>query len=120
MGKMDEGVERLAFTQQELELLSSLRDVEKDGWPLRFWCAKEAVAKAVGQGMIGGPRALVVQALDMHSGMVQIGLAGELARRVHNVDGSTLTAFTAREGDLILAISLCKYQGRIKEHEEKS
>jgi phosphopantetheine--protein transferase-like protein len=121
LGRMNEDIKKFAFTSQEQELLSALPDVEmeNDGWPLRLWCAKEAVAKALGQGMIGGPQALCVEALDVHSGMVQIGLVGELARRAHDVNGSTLTAFTARAEDLIVAISLFKGTGETKEHEEK-
>jgi phosphopantetheinyl transferase len=109
---MNEHVQTLAFTDQERELLSSVPESQKDGWSLRFWCAKEAVAKALGQGMVGGPQALVVQALDMQSGLAQIGLAGELAHRVAEEDGVTLTAFTAREGDLVVATSLL-YQPEI-------
>lgn len=120
VGRMNEDVEKLAFTPQERELLSSVRDAEKDGWPLQFWCAKEAVAKALGQGMVGGPQALVVQVLDAHSGMVQVGLAGELPRQAREADGLTLTAFTAREGDLIVATSLCRSEGRMEGHEERS
>jgi phosphopantetheine--protein transferase-like protein len=105
---MNEDVEALAFTPQERGLLSSVGDAEKDEWPLRLWCAKEAVAKALGQGMIGGPQALVVQDLDAHSGRVEVSLAGELARRVRDEDGLALTAFTAREGDLVIATSLYK------------
>jgi len=120
VGRMNEDVEKLAFTPQERELLSSVRDAEKDGWPLQFWCAKEAVAKALGQGMVGGPQALVVQVLDADSGMVQVSLAGELPRQAREADGLTLTAFTAREGDLIVATSLCRSEGRMERHEERS
>jgi phosphopantetheine--protein transferase-like protein len=108
MGRMNEHVEALAFTSRERELLSSVSGSQKDGWPLRFWCAKEAAAKALGQGMVGGPQALVVQALDTKSGIAQISLAGELAHRVREADGIILTAFTAREGDLVVATSLYK------------
>jgi phosphopantetheinyl transferase/acyl carrier protein len=134
VGRMNQDVEALAFVPEERELLSSLRDVEEDEWPLRFWCAKEAVAKAVGQGLIEGPQSVIVKALDTHNGTVQISLAGKLARRVRDVDGSmrrrvrdsggtprqrsALGAVTAREGDLILAIALYKPNRRVDENEE--
>jgi len=107
VGRMNEDVERLAFTPEEQELLSSVRHASDDGWPLRFWCAKEAVAKALGQGMIGGPQALVVKELDAGTGTVKVSLAGEMARRCPQ-SNNTLTAHTARENDLIVATALCE------------
>jgi phosphopantetheinyl transferase len=120
LGRMNEDIKKFAFTSQEQDLLSALPDMENDGWPLRFWCAKEAVAKALGQGMILGPQALFVKDLDVTSGMVRIGVTGDLASRVRTADGSTFTAFTLREGDLMLAISLYNGEARAKTHEKKS
>jgi len=107
VGRMNEDVEGLAFTPEEQELLSSVRHASDDGWPLRFWCAKEAVAKALGQGMIGGPQALVVKALDAVTGTVKMSLDGEMARRCPG-SNNMLTVYTAREGDLIIATALCE------------
>jgi len=119
VGHMNKDVEALAFTPQEQELLSSVGDAEKDGWSLRLWCAKEAVAKALGQGMVSGPQALVVQALDADSGIAQVGLTGELSRRICKGGSLTLTAFTACEGDLIVATALCSLEGRKGGDEKK-
>jgi len=73
---------------------------------LRLWCAKEAVAKALGLGLVGGPRGLVVEQLDPASGSVQLRLSGEMAERLPTVDGRTLVAHTARERDLVVATSV--------------
>ena len=43
------------FTEAELSLLKSLAPDEKEGAAVGFWCAKEAVAKALGSGMEGEP-----------------------------------------------------------------
>jgi len=84
VGRVNEDVERVAFTPQEQELLSSVRHASNDDWPLRFWCAKEAVAKALGQGMVAGPQALVVEALDVHTGSVKIrNPKSEIRNQVH-------------------------------------
>jgi phosphopantetheinyl transferase len=107
-------MEELAFAAGERELLSAVQGIQEDDWPLRFWCAKEAVAKAWGQGLVDGPRSLVVKALDTDSGAVQVGLSEQLARRVGQVHGDTrrhrddlvVTALTAREGDLVTAVSV--------------
>jgi phosphopantetheinyl transferase/acyl carrier protein len=113
LGRMNADIEELAFAAEERELLSAVQGVEEDEWPLRFWCAKEAVAKALGHGMVGGPRSLVVQALDAASGVLQLGLTGEMARRAGHADGGNghpddlvMTAPTAREGHLIVAVCL--------------
>jgi phosphopantetheine--protein transferase-like protein len=107
VGRLNEDVERVAFTPEEQELLSSVRDISENDWPLRFWCAKEAVAKALGQGMIGGPQALAVKALDVGTGSVKVSLAGEMARRCPE-SNNMLTAYTVREGDLIVATAWCE------------
>ncbi|HZG67887.1 MAG TPA: polyketide synthase dehydratase domain-containing protein, partial [Herpetosiphonaceae bacterium] len=106
VGRMTEDMEQVAFTAAEQELLALVREAQSDGWPLRFWCAKEAVAKALGQGMVGGPQALVVQAVDVQSGIVQVGLAGELSRRLPEAADATFTVLTAREGILIVALAI--------------
>ena len=105
-GPMREGAERMAFSTGEQALLASLADGPQESWPLRLWCAKEAVAKALGLGLVGGPRGLVVEQLDPESGSVQLRLSGEMAQRLPSVDGRTLVAHTARERDLVVATSV--------------
>ena len=105
-GPMREGAERMAFSSAEQALLASLADGPQENWPLRLWCAKEAVAKALGLGMVGGPRGLVVEQLDAASGSVQVRLSGEMALRLPGVEGRSLLVHTAREQGLIVATSL--------------
>ena len=106
-----EAIEGLAFTPQERQLLALMGDTAGDEWALRLWCAKEAVAKALGRGMVGGPQTLVAQELDAHTGRVRIALVGEMTRTGSvrpPIVGGAVTAYTAREGDLIVATSLCE------------
>ncbi len=51
------GFEAMAFSALEQGLLASRSEQEsnRDEWTARFWCAKEAVAKATGLGFIAGP-----------------------------------------------------------------
>lgn len=52
-----------AFTEHEVTLVHRMRAASgesEERWFTRFWCAKEAVAKAIGTGMRGGPRRFVV------------------------------------------------------------
>jgi len=94
--RMTSAVEELAFTPEEEHLLSGLRHRDESEWPLRFWCAKEAVAKAIGEGMRRGPRGFVVRRVDPDNGAMDVSVAG---------DGVTMAAFTARDGDLVVAAS---------------
>jgi phosphopantetheinyl transferase len=98
--------ERLAFTSGEQALLAALDGLGHEVWPLRLWCAKEAVAKAVGLGLAGGPRALVAEHLDAAAGTVRLRLSGEMAARLPAVNGRALVAHTALERDLVVATSL--------------
>jgi phosphopantetheinyl transferase len=98
--------QRLAFTTGEQALLTSLGAGGEDVWPLRLWCAKEAVAKALGLGLLGGPRALVAEHLDAENGTVRLRLSGEMAARLPAVNGRTLVAHTSRDSGLVVATSL--------------
>jgi phosphopantetheinyl transferase len=106
VGRMREGTEKLAFTSEERALLSAVPDAARDSWPLQLWCAKEAVAKALGQGLVGGPQALVIEELDSDTRTVHVGLAGEMAHRFPAISEGPIVAYTAREHDLIVATAL--------------
>jgi phosphopantetheine--protein transferase-like protein len=108
LGRTRDGFESAAFTPEEVELLSS-----HDGWSreersLRLWCAKEAVAKALGRGLLGGPKGVVARQLDAEMGVVRLSLAGEMARQFPELGDTHLTAHTTREGNLIVASSFYK------------
>jgi phosphopantetheinyl transferase len=105
-GRLTDGAADLAFTSAEQVLLGAVADGRQESWPLRLWCAKEAVAKALGLGLVGGPRALVAERLDPESGAVHLRLSGEMSARFPAVDGRPLLAHTARERDVIVATSL--------------
>jgi phosphopantetheinyl transferase/acyl carrier protein len=105
-GRMADDAERVAFTTSEQALLTSLAAGGDDVWPLRLWCAKEAVAKALGLGLVGGPRALVAEHLDAENGTVRMRLSGEMAARLPAVNERTLIAHTSRDSGLVVATSL--------------
>jgi phosphopantetheinyl transferase len=105
IGRMKAETEKVAFTPQERELLAALREAETEEWPLRLWCAKEAAAKAWGQGLYGGPLRFVARGIDQSTGIVQINVIDEGGQ---DVGGATLAAFTVRQGDLIAA--MCCYR----------
>jgi phosphopantetheinyl transferase (holo-ACP synthase)/acyl carrier protein len=91
-----------AFSADEHALVDTAAD--RAEWQLRLWCAKEAAGKAVGLGLIQGPRFAVAEALDQASGDVRIALLGELAARAGQ--DATLSARTFRDGALVGAVVL--------------
>ncbi len=55
VGAVTEAVARTAMTPDELSLAEELAG-DRDVWLTRFWCAKEAGAKAEGTGLAGRPK----------------------------------------------------------------
>ena len=100
-----DGFEKLAFTPEELDLAPSLGLPESKEWVLRCWCAKEAVSKALGRGLPGGPRDLIIRQLNGDSGRLQLEVSGKLARELPHLAGKTLEAYTLMEGEFIFAIA---------------
>lgn len=105
IGRSRAGLERVALTAEEQVLLSTIPASRREEWLLRLWCAKEAVAKALGRGM-GSPLNLIVQELKVETGRVDVELAGELARQFPDSAGMLFTSCTGCEGDLVFASSL--------------
>jgi phosphopantetheinyl transferase len=97
---------RIAFDEPELALLGGLASPERDEWITRLWCAKEAVAKAVGTGLVGGPRAVTVTGIDRSTGTVEIVLGEGLAGKVPELAGVPIAARTGREGDHAVAVCM--------------
>lgn len=110
-----EGFERLAFTEGEQALLAA--SGTGPAWPLRLWCAKEAVAKALGTGMLGGPQSLFASSIESESGKIQIHLAGELAERFPAIADAGMTAYTVCQDDLIIAAAIDSSNSRSRDME---
>lgn len=100
------GLETGILDAKEQALFSAIPASERDEWLLRLWCAKEAVAKAIGRGMAGGPLNLVVQELGPSTGTVAVVIAGQLARQLPICADKLLNAYTGREGILVFASAL--------------
>lgn len=96
-------IEQVAFTLHEQQLLSS---VDRSEWATRLWCAKEAVGKAIGRGLINGPRELEIQEVDCDSGAVVVKLVGELARDLVELADKPIVAQTVREDEWIIAMAM--------------
>jgi phosphopantetheinyl transferase len=99
-----------AFTPAEIALIDADGPARRAERALHLWCSKEAVAKALGRGLMGNPMNL--EALEVDAGMTRIGLgvAGALARTFPDLVGRPQTALVSVEGDLVVAVALCDYQ----------
>jgi acyl transferase domain-containing protein/phosphopantetheinyl transferase len=97
LGRMAGETPSVAFTADELRMLDAVEAQEREAWSLRFWCAKEACAKATGRGFAAGPNAFTVRAMDREGGLVSVRFAPpERGPR-------DFVAVTAQDGDWIVA-----------------
>jgi phosphopantetheinyl transferase len=106
------GFERLAFDDAERAWLDRLAGSDpgpgRAEWVARLWCAKEAVAKATGLGLVGGPGSVSVVAADAASGVVAVALGPDLAAACPDRENRPLRAVTARRGDHAWAWTLAE------------
>ena len=63
------------FTHEELELAAHTGEAPVS--MLRFWCAKEAISKALGTGIRYSPKDLKILAIDPLTGQIQVELIGQ-------------------------------------------
>jgi malonyl CoA-acyl carrier protein transacylase/phosphopantetheinyl transferase len=88
-----ESFEEMAFDADERLLLNHC-GANRAEWIARFWCAKEAVAKALGVGLFEGPRTLAVREKEHKTLLLEFR-------------DQLFSAHTYRDGDLIIATSFC-------------
>jgi acyl transferase domain-containing protein/phosphopantetheinyl transferase len=100
--------ESVAFTADERQLLAAIPEFAQTEWILRLWCAKEAIAKALGRGLVDGPHSVRIQDFDMRTEMITATLRGKLAEAFADFAAVDLLAYTAREGDYVIASTLCE------------
>jgi phosphopantetheine--protein transferase-like protein len=106
MGRNCQGLERTILCPEERSLLAKLGPLRKEEWLLRLWCIKEAVAKALGRGMLGGPLSLVIKELEVKTGRAIAVLAGALARQLPDYEGEPFTAYSGCEEGLVFSTCL--------------
>ncbi len=67
-----EGLAEGGFAAAEMALLDGCTPAERNGWLLLLWCAKEAVGKALGVGLMGDPLNYVVRAMHRERQTVDV------------------------------------------------
>jgi len=102
----DAGLEALGFTEEEKDLLPESDPGVKDHWLMRLWCAKEAAAKALGMGLLGGPGTWLARDLDPDTGIVKLRPSDSFTNRFPQFREACLLACTEQESNLIFATAI--------------
>jgi phosphopantetheine--protein transferase-like protein len=105
-----EDFQAIAFSPDERNLLESLREDLRQEWALRMWCAKEAVAKALGRGLSAGLLAYHIINAEIDTGLVQVELRDGALKHFPQLRGKPMIAYTAREVDFVFSTIIYQYQ----------
>ncbi len=100
------GFEDSAFTPAERALLGRGTGASRAEWVARFWCAKEAAAKASGVGLAAGPTSAEVVWLAEESGEMHVRLSTELLTACSEPIESPLRIVSARRANYAWAWTL--------------
>jgi phosphopantetheinyl transferase len=71
---------------------------------LKFWCIKEAVAKTIGTGLKGNPRAFEIVSFDQSNQIAHVVLDESLSVNVLQ----PIIAHAGFEGSLVFAVATAK------------
>jgi len=83
LGAMYPGLVDDSFNTQERALIDAAARKSGepfDNWRLAAWAAKESVGKALGRGVLGGPRSVEVLEVDVATGRMALALRGQMAK----------------------------------------
>jgi phosphopantetheinyl transferase/malonyl CoA-acyl carrier protein transacylase len=97
-----------AFTPQERSLVERIEASARLEWLTRFWCAKEAIGKALGCGLRHGPQSVIVTAFETDGEVVKAVLGDKLASEFSALADISMAVYTIRHGDFIIASTLCE------------
>jgi phosphopantetheine--protein transferase-like protein len=77
--RINDDVSAIAFTDDEADMILSVPEPLRPEWRARVWCAKEAAAKATGEGLNGRPDWIAATSIDLASGVVTISTDGMIS-----------------------------------------
>lgn len=100
--------EKVALTKEERDMISSLEEMDSTEGTFRIWCAKEAIGKALGVGILNRLGDLVLRNLETRTERMDFKVEGELAKDFPELVGKPVTAHTFRDGDFIYAVAVYK------------
>jgi phosphopantetheinyl transferase len=98
------GFEEIAFDDTERQLLDRFGP-DRDEGIARFWCTKEALAKALGRGLAEGPRSVVVRRYDPDRQIAAVALGPLLASAFPELRLDLVRVYTYRDDNLIIGVT---------------
>jgi len=107
-----ESFEAIAFRPDERRMLDALPGESRQEWALRMWCAKEAVAKALGRGFSAGIQAFHITSAETGGGVVQLELCDPALEYSPRLRGIPIMAYTGREKDYVFSTTI--FQGAVE------
>jgi phosphopantetheinyl transferase len=107
-----ESFEAIAFCPDERRMLAAMPLESRQEWALRMWCAKEAVAKALGRGFSSGIQAFHIASAETRSGVMQLELRDQALELFPRLRGISIMAYTGREKDYVFSTTI--YQGAVE------
>jgi phosphopantetheinyl transferase (holo-ACP synthase) len=93
------------FHTDELTLLGSLPEELRDQWILRLWCAKEAVAKTLGDAPGGSENSYILRKVDVGSGRVEVDVRRSVDGSDSNPNPLRVMASTDSSDGYVVALS---------------
>jgi phosphopantetheinyl transferase len=106
LARRREDFEAIAFRPDERRMLAAMPVESRQEWALRMWCAKEAVAKALGRGFSIGIQAFHIIGAETGGGVLQLELRDPALEHFPRWRGIPITAHTAREMDFVFATTI--------------
>jgi phosphopantetheinyl transferase len=103
-----EGFEAVAFSPEERHMLEAVQQDLRPEWTLRMWCAKEAIAKALGRGLSPGLQAFHITAAEIDTGVVHLELRDGALDLFPNLRDQRMIAYTACEADFVFSTVICQ------------
>jgi phosphopantetheinyl transferase len=107
-----EDFEAIAFSPDERRMLAAMPRESRQEWALRMWCAKEAVAKALGRGFSIGIQAFHIISAETRSGVLQLELRDTALDHFPRLRGRSIMACTGREEDFVFSTTI--HQGAVE------
>lgn len=105
MGRVSETVRRAGFTEREGRWLGTVEANARTEWLTRFWCAKEAVSKALGCGLTNGGLDLEVCDVDRGRGVLALALGSAEEKRSDRLE-RRIMACTTSDGFVVTGVAV--------------
>jgi len=106
LGRVGEVVRRAALTEREDRWLAAIEENARQEWSTRFWCAKEAVGKALGCGLASSGQDLEVCDVDRGRGVLALSFSGSPEQKRADRLERRIVACTTSDGSVVTGVAV--------------